>query len=111
MRRNQHGACHSLIAETIAVDSVLANLVIQNALSSSQQARGFRAVAPRGFQRIDDDVFFVGSDSLGQRKCSDGSRSLRGLQCRRKMMPVYDGRVANEYRAFENILEFAHVAG
>ena len=60
-----------LTPEALAVDSVLPNLVIDDAFSRSEQSGSFRAIASRGFQRIQDNILFKGGDRFRERKRRD----------------------------------------
>src|SRR2546428_10949594 len=66
LRSSWSGTHKQSIPETFAIDAVLTDLVVNDALGRRQQAGGFGAVATRGFQSIQNDIFFVGGDCFRQ---------------------------------------------
>src|SRR5262245_46872057 len=57
----------SHLSETLAINAVLMNLVINDAFRRRQEARGFGAITPRGLQCIDDNVLFVACHCIRKR--------------------------------------------
>src|SRR5438552_937323 len=73
----------NLCPKAFAIDIVLSHFVINDAFGRAEKARSFGAVAARGFQRIEHNIFFIGGDSFRQRQRCYGTRRLSGLQRRR----------------------------
>jgi len=53
-----------LIPESIAIDLVLSDFVIDDALGRSKQSCGFGAVAAGGFQRVKYHVLLIGRHGI-----------------------------------------------
>src|SRR5262249_54129581 len=98
------------IPESIAIDTVFANFVIDDAFRGAQHARRFRSIAARGLQRIHDDVFLIRSDSFSESERRDSARGLGRLKSGWQVMAVNDIAVANQDGTLHDVFEFANVA-
>ena len=99
-----------LSTETIDIQAVLAHLVVEDPLGRAQQTSGLRTIAPRGFQRIENQVSFVRCNRFAKGQPGECSRSLGGLKCRGKMVAVNHGAITDQDGALDDILEFANVS-
>ena len=59
--------------EPVPINPVLAHFVINNAFGGPKQPRGFRAVSPRGFQSVENDVLFVCGNGVSECERCDGA--------------------------------------
>src|SRR6186713_2264966 len=81
--------------ESLPVDSVLADLVVEDAAGGLEQARGLGAVASRALERVLQDVLLERFSRLFERLLDDGASLFRSLEGGRQMVRVQHLLVAH----------------
>src|SRR5262249_55647729 len=97
--------------ESLGVDAVVPDLVVEDPLRRIEEPCGTCAIAPGRLQRILEQVFLVGGDGVEERDARHSARRLGGLQGRRQVMAVDDLAIAHQDRSLDGVLELADVAG
>src|SRR5262245_62975874 len=97
-------------SKTTTIDFVFFHFVAENPFGRVEQPGGARAIASCGLQRVLDQILLEGVDGLIQTHLGYSAGTFGGLQRRRQMVAVNDVALADQRRAFDNVLELAHVA-
>src|SRR5262245_15728332 len=96
-------------SKTTIIDFVLFHFVAENSFCRVEQSSGARSIASRGLQRVLNQILLEGADGLIQTHPGHGAGSFSGLQRRRQMVAMNDVAFADQRRALDHVLEFAHV--
>src|SRR5437868_3087872 len=103
-------AALGLPAESRGVDSVASDLVVYYALGGLEELGGLHAISASRFERILDEILFVGIDGFLQRSAHSRARRFGGLESGRQVMAMYDVAVTDQHGPLDGVFQLSNIA-